>query len=112
RPKAPDAFWFGPPDRRAFGWYHAPLGAPRDMAVVLCPSLGHESVCTHRAYRPLAEQLATLGFPVLRFDYHGTGDSAGTDRDGDRVPDWLAPIYGTNNLMRPGGGPRAAPFSV
>ena len=112
RPPSPDAFWFGPPERRAFGWYHAPVGGPRDMAVVLCPPLGHEMLCTHRAYRHLAQQLSTRGFPVLRFDYHGTGDSAGSDHDGNRVPDWLATIDEAIELIRQGGATRVTLFGI
>ena len=112
RSASPDAFWFGPPERRAFGWYHAPLGQPRDMAVVLCPPLGHEMLCTHRAYRHLAEQLRAHGFPVLRFDYHGTGDSAGTDHDGNRVPDWLATIDDAIDLIRKAGAARVTLFGI
>jgi alpha-beta hydrolase superfamily lysophospholipase len=49
-------------------------------------------MCSYPAYTRLAEILARSGFDVLRFDYHGTGDSAGTDSDPDRVPAWLESI--------------------
>jgi pimeloyl-ACP methyl ester carboxylesterase len=39
--------------------------------------MGAEAQQSHRLYRVLAEQLEQSGFTVLRFDYSGTGDSAG-----------------------------------
>ncbi len=71
--------------------YHPPhMGAPpRSSAVVLCNPFGYEAICAYRAYCHLAERLAATGFPVLRFDYHGTGDSSGQDDDPDRVRAWL-----------------------
>ena len=45
-----------------------------------------------RSYRCLAERLASSGYPALRFDYDGTGDSCGSDEDPDRVASWLASI--------------------
>jgi alpha-beta hydrolase superfamily lysophospholipase len=110
----PDAFWFGSEERRAFGWYHAPSGSNhgRDTAVVLCPPLGHEMLCMHRAYRHLAERLAALGFPVLRFDYHGTGDSVGDDHHPDRVPAWLGTIEQAVDMMRDAGAARVALVGV
>lgn len=82
------------------------------MGVVMCPPLGHEMLCTHRAYRHLAELLAERGFPVLRFDYHGTGDSPGSDLDDDRVRAWLATIDDAVGLMREAGASSVALFGM
>jgi len=82
------------------------------MGVVLCPPLGHEMLCTQRAYRHLAVRLASLGFQSLRFDYHGTGDSAGGDLDDDRVPAWLATIGDAIDFLRNAGVGRIALFGT
>jgi len=60
--------------------------------VLLCPPIGWEALATHRTYRVLAERLCEDGFPVLRFDLDGSGDSAGTDEDPRRVTAWLSSI--------------------
>ena len=88
---APAAFWFGPAERPLFGWYHATTATPRAV-VVLCNPLGHEALVLHRTYRRLAQHLAANGFATLRFDYDGTGDSAGNDAESGRVQAWLASI--------------------
>lgn len=44
---------------------------------------GQEYMRIHRAYRWLADRLADHGFHVLRFDYSGQGDSAGSFADVD-----------------------------
>ncbi len=72
-------FFFGPAAEPLFGVYHAPVAGPRrDCGVVLCHPLGQECVRSHRAFARLAEMLALEGFPVLRFDLHGCGDSSGS----------------------------------
>lgn len=60
--------------------------------VVICSAHGVEELCTHRFMRHLADKLAAAGTPALRFDYQGTGDSAGSDADIDRVQSWLKSI--------------------
>ncbi|QDE39349.1 alpha/beta fold hydrolase [Luteibacter pinisoli] len=74
-------FFFGA-DSGLFGMYHAPASTPR-RAVLMCPPLGQELIRTHRLYRQLAQALAAQGIAVLRFDYHGTGDSAGDSAEVD-----------------------------
>jgi pimeloyl-ACP methyl ester carboxylesterase len=80
---------FGAPEARCFGWFH-PAGAPRrGIGIVLCRPLGYEASCSYTAFVHLAQKLAAAGFDVFRFDYHGTGDSAGSDSDPGRVNAWL-----------------------
>ena len=74
--------WFGSTERPLAGWLHLPADGRARGGVVLCPSLGIEALTAHAAYRSVAVQLAAAGVAVLRFDYRGTGDSAGT-LDGD-----------------------------
>lgn len=80
-------FRFGPPLRQMFGLHHPPAvaSAGSRTAVLICNPLGQEAVRTHRMFRVLADRLARAGLHVLRFDYYGTGDSAGPDDAGDIV---------------------------
>jgi len=73
-------FFFGADDRRLFGCLHAASTPVRRCGLVLAYPRGHEYLKFHRAYRQLALLLADAGFPVLRFDWGGTGDSAGDER--------------------------------
>lgn len=74
-------FFFGP-DAGLFGMYHAP-SVPARRAILMCPPLGQDLIRCHRLYRQLAQALAEEGMAVLRFDYHGTGDSAGDSAEVD-----------------------------
>jgi pimeloyl-ACP methyl ester carboxylesterase len=88
-----------------FGWYHPPSGpAVRATGIVLCPPFGVEYVLSHRTYRHLAERLGEAGFPTLRFDYHGTGDSAGDQRDPDRIRTWRLDILRATRELRSRSG--------
>jgi alpha-beta hydrolase superfamily lysophospholipase len=83
----------GSPSAPLFGWYHPPRGgARRGHGAVLCNPVGDDLVRAHRPLRHLAERLAALGMPVLRFDYRGTGDSAGDEAEPARVPGWLEDV--------------------
>jgi alpha-beta hydrolase superfamily lysophospholipase len=71
-------FFFGTSQRRLFG-IHSPAAsrAGKSRAAVLCQPWGDEYIYAHRPLRQLAVRLALAGLHTLRFDYFGTGDSAG-----------------------------------
>lgn len=83
-----------------FGWFHAAGGSPRNVGVVMCRPLGFESMCSYGAYTQLAEALADAGFDVIRFDYQGTGDSAGEDTEPDRVQCWIDSVTAATTELR------------
>lgn len=71
-------FHFGTSERRLFGVYHPAITSRMTVrAVVLCYPWAHEYIYAHRSMVKLASRLAESGLHVLRFDYFGTGDSAG-----------------------------------
>lgn len=59
--------------------HHAPEGLARGIAVVLCH--GMESSRSGLKHVRLANELAARGFPALRFDFAGCGDSEGRFED-------------------------------
>lgn len=95
---------------RCFGWFHAARGPTRGAGVVLCRPLGYEAICTYGSYTQLAEALSLEGFDVMRFDYHGTGDSAGDDTDPDRVQSWINGITTAAFELRRLAGIRSVSF--
>ena len=76
--------FFGATGRQLFGAFHAPPASVAARgAALLCPPWGPEYLVSHRIFRRLAVRLSESGYHVLRFDYYGTGDSAGASTDGD-----------------------------
>lgn len=92
-----EPFFFGSGPRRLFGCAFVPEHAM--AGVVLCPPAGHEYVFTHRILRGLAVRLAEAGLLVLRFDYSGTGDSAGDFEDA-RLARWMEDIALAQETLR------------
>lgn len=87
-----EPFFFGSRARMLFGCYHEPQTWPaREHGVVVCYPVGQEYVRSHRACQHLASACARAGFPALRFDYYGTGDSAG-DPDAVDLERWRADL--------------------
>ena len=69
-------FYFGSADRTLFGAYH-PAATGGRRGAVLCYPWGQEYLRSHKAMCFLASLLSDRGFHVLRFDWYGSGDSAG-----------------------------------
>ncbi len=84
--------YFGKVGKQLFGAYHEPQARRAvDAAVLLCYPLVQEYMRTHWAFRKLASLLSREGLHVFRFDYSGTGDSAGDGVSGS-VTQWCADI--------------------
>jgi len=54
-----------------------------ETGLVIVPPVGHERLRSYRECVNLARNLAKGGFPVLRFDYRGEGESYGYIEDSD-----------------------------
>ena len=84
-----------------FTWLHHHVERTSfDHGVLICPPIGYEQLHSHRSLRHLSDRLAQEDVPVLRFDWHGTGDSAGTDEDVGRIAAWKANIRDAVQWMR------------
>ena len=83
------ARYFGPAARRLFGIFDEPVpGRACELGTVLCYPYGADYDSAFRSFRILAARLAKAGIQVLRFDYLGTGDSAGDVEDAS-LPEWI-----------------------
>ena len=102
-----------------FGWLHwAPTAngsVPQsEVAVLICPALGWDGLHSYHGFRLLADSFAAWGYPAMRFQYPGTGNSAdppvhghgsGADpwaawqRSVDDVADWLREATGATRLI-------------
>ncbi len=83
---------FGSGTREMLGFYHAPARVvPEAPAVLLCSPFGPEAIRSYRMMRLMADRLSASGCAVMRFDYHGTGDSPGND-DAASLPGWAGDV--------------------
>jgi alpha-beta hydrolase superfamily lysophospholipase len=103
--------WVGV-SRPVFLWTHLPARSRARAGVVLFPPIGHDYRVTHSTLRVLAERLADDGFAVVRFDYDGTGDSAGSLDDPDRVAHWLESAEAAVNVLKGCGVPWTAAVGI
>ncbi|MBI2808360.1 MAG: alpha/beta fold hydrolase [Planctomycetes bacterium] len=95
------AFYVTSRGRSLFVWHHhAAQERQQDHAVLICAPAGHEQVHSHRSLRHLADQLAGVGFRVVRFDFLGAGDSADFVESASPYADWLANIQDVLGWMK------------
>lgn len=101
---APDpvfAVFHAAADPAASGGERIATGVPaRGTGVLLCPPFGWNDVTSYRARRAWAERLAADGYPTLRFDFPGAGDSGGVPGDADRLGTWSRSIAGAAAWLR------------
>lgn len=85
-----------------FSLFHPASKPSRERAVLICPPFGWEDMCSYRGRREWAEQLALAGYPTLRIDLPGTGDSEGGPRDPARLQAWTDAVRGAASWLRQG----------
>jgi len=84
-----------------FGFLHEPASrGASDTAVILCPPWGWDEVASYRSRRAWAEHLAATGCTTLRFDFPGTGDSAGDPTDPDLLGAWTGAVHNAVRWLR------------
>ena len=88
-----EALYIPSGDRQLFAWLHRPpVPAPAGWGLVLAKPFGFEALCGHRSMRAFAGMAASLGIPVLRFDYLGTGNSEEIDASADQIEIWARDV--------------------
>jgi alpha-beta hydrolase superfamily lysophospholipase len=97
-----------------FGFFHAPAqSSAAAKAVLICPPFGWDEICSYRSRRDWARQLAHAGFPTLRIDLPGTGDSGGSPRDPEQLAAWTAAVGEAAERLRAlSGSDRVAAIGI
>ncbi len=89
------------------GFLH-PAGGP--VGVVLCSPWGFEELSMRKGWRLLAEAIAGAGYPCLRFDYPGTGNSLGATADIASIAEWVGSVHRAAEFLRVRTGVRRFVF--
>ncbi len=84
--RAEQAFTFRSGSRRLFGIRHA-ADVPRALGVLILVGGPQYRVGSHRMFVAIARELARQGYPAMRFDFSGMGDSEGSFPGFERLND-------------------------
>jgi exosortase A-associated hydrolase 2 len=88
-----ERFFFESGGKNLYGHLHLPVQESRGIGWIFCDPFAEEKLWAHRILFNLARRLTAHGFPVLRFDYMGHGDSEGHFSEatlGSRIEDILS----------------------
>lgn len=92
-------FFFASGNHRIFGVLYGAGHQPARCGFVFCAPFAEEMLWSQRVFVSLARELSSRGFPVLRFDYMGTGDSEGEFQD-STMQVWLSDIGAAIEVLR------------
>lgn len=104
--------WLGPVQAAAFGWLSTDSAGLGDSGVLVLPPIGYAWWSSYHTLRLLAERLAGAGHAVLRLQYHGTGNAAGTQWELDQLTAWRASVRHGATQLRELGCRRLAVIGV
>ncbi len=79
---------------------------PVETAVLISPPFGFDDLCSYRSRRTWAQHLAAAGYPTLRIDLPGTGDSGGSPFDPARLQVWVEAAGAAADWLRATSGCR------
>jgi len=90
----------GSPSRPTVGIVQTPTADHHTAAkALLVRPIGMEATRSASMLRVLSERLARSGVEVLRFDYHGTGDSPGEESE-QSLSGWVQDIVDAHNSLQ------------
>jgi exosortase A-associated hydrolase 1 len=89
-------------EERLLGVLHDPAAQTRGLGVLILVGGPQYRVGSHRQFVLMARALAAAGYPVLRFDHRGIGDSDGTPRSFEELDDDIRAALDTLCTARPG----------
>ncbi len=92
-------FFFTSQGARLFGYLHASRGPARPVGVVVVHPFMEERQDAHATLFDLSLTLSNAGFPTLRFDQFGCGDSEGEWEDAT-LPRWLGDVEAAAATLR------------
>lgn len=99
-----ESFFLQRGSRQLFCAYHPPVRERlRPEAILLCSPSGRAQQRADSGWPLLAAGFAAAGHPCLRFDYSGTGDSGGDDRDWD-LTIWMEDLRAAARELAGGSG--------
>lgn len=94
-------FWLNAGEVPVYAVLHAPAAADQgNTAVLILPPFGWEEVCSYRSRRHWAIELARVGFPAVRVDLPGAGDSGGAASDADMLDRWDVAVRSALGWLR------------
>jgi len=93
-----EALWLEHRGEKMLAILHRAGGVANNVGIVIVVGGPQYRIGSHRQFTLLARHLAAAGFPVLRFDYLGMGDSDGAWRDFDAIDTDIS--VAVDSLMR------------
>lgn len=98
--------------QRVAGIFEAPEMATKSTAVLIVPPFGWDEQTSYRPRRDWSRALVAAGFPCLRIDLPGTGDSSGDAREEQLVDIWAKAVAGGIEWLHKAGAARVAVIAL
>jgi exosortase A-associated hydrolase 2 len=86
-------------NRELFGVVHYPEGISIKTGILYCHPFAEEKNLSHRISVNFARNVSSKGYPVMRFDLSGCGDSEG-ELNEFTIDDWLMDLFSAERYFR------------